>query len=304
MVQGTGEARQVESVRSVGFQGSGELLRDMAERILLRSFEVERRFVSAGWRDPESLFHAAAAMSRVQSRPGISDRQTMCAVPRRWNVIHQEFPQGRGAAGAGDEQHPPDSTQRASESQARAGWFTPPCDPYLRAIYTVGQCEDLTPTERLALLALWRYLGSDRKCVGPSLLAGWLGIHRTHGKTVLWRLQKKGYIGSSGTAGRGVQPLATRWITDKSQLPRVKKRGPQDNRSERGPQDNRAAAKSSRKRGPQSTADLGVRRTDPGRSAPPATTVVSASGEETPENPDTPELFNIAEHMARGAADA
>ena len=50
--------------------------------------------------------------------------------------------------------------------------MNPPSDPFLRAVWQVSQQAELTPTERLALLALWRYLGSKKKRIGPSLLAG------------------------------------------------------------------------------------------------------------------------------------
>ena len=59
MIQQKYDARQVDSARSVGFNGIHRSLRDTAERILLRSIEVERRFVAAGWHDPIELHDAA-----------------------------------------------------------------------------------------------------------------------------------------------------------------------------------------------------------------------------------------------------
>ena len=132
-------------------------------------------------------------------------------------------PRPPGEGTTGENQIRTKSTETETAGQGRS--FTAPADPMLRAVYRVCQCDDLTPSERLALLALWRYFGGKRKQAGPGLLAGLLSVHREVAKTLLRRLQEKGYVGSDGKCGGVSRKGATRWLTRKAKLPRSKQRG-------------------------------------------------------------------------------
>jgi hypothetical protein len=102
---------------------------------------------------------------------------------------------------------------------------TPPRDPVLRAIWRVGLAPDLTPTERIALLVLWRFLGRARKPIGPGLVAAVLNCPRNTAGILLKRLRAKGYIGSDGSRKRKSGKAATRWLTDKLAWPFAKPEG-------------------------------------------------------------------------------
>ncbi len=97
--------------------------------------------------------------------------------------------------------------------------MTPPRDPVLRAIYLVGKASGLTPTERLVLLALWRYLGKERKPIGPGLLADLVGTTRDTARNHLKSLRQKGYVGSSGSRGKKTGKVAERWLARKVSWP-------------------------------------------------------------------------------------
>ena len=101
----------------------------------------------------------------------------------------------------------------------------PPRDPFLRAIYRVCRVEGLRPTEKLAMLALWRYLGGDRKSIGPSLLAELIGTTRGYAKNLLARLRSHGFIGSTGKRSKGTGKVAVRWLTGKIKWPLLKGKG-------------------------------------------------------------------------------
>jgi hypothetical protein len=118
---------------------------------------------------------------------------------------------------------------------------TPPKDPVLRAIHFVGQAKDLTPTEKYVLLALWRFLGSEAKPIGPSLVAHLTGTKPSHAKKVLHGLLIKGYITSSGKWASGLQRTATRQLTDKIKWPKRYPRSNQGRSPERSPRSNRKA---------------------------------------------------------------
>ena len=101
----------------------------------------------------------------------------------------------------------------------------PPRDPILRAIWRIAQAKDLTSQERLALLALWRVLGDERKPVGPGLLAFLIGTTPQHARNILKRLKTEGYLDGRGKANAGRGKCAVRWLTRKAGLPKARKRG-------------------------------------------------------------------------------
>ena len=192
--------------------------------------------------------------------------------------------------------------------------MTPPRNPFLRAIWRVGQCDDLTPLERITLLALWRYLGGDRKPIGPSLVASLIWTSATHAKSLMRRLREKGYIGSDGRRGNVRRWTANRWITKKAQLPRPRGLpGPRSKNDERGLRRPRDGANPT---GPMGAGLRGLGRPNDGpvgrtdsvvRSAPSAT---NSGVEQVPEEKcsDTrPEetLYDVADIMSpRGSEDA
>ncbi len=94
--------------------------------------------------------------------------------------------------------------------------MTPPRDPVLGAIWRVGLTE-LSPSERLVLLTLWRLLGTKQKPIGPGLVAALVGIKRDTARIILRRLRKAGYIAGRGERETG--KVTTRWLTDKIQWP-------------------------------------------------------------------------------------
>jgi|GEM_PF-4605742 len=102
--------------------------------------------------------------------------------------------------------------------------LTEPRDPVLRAIWRVSIADDLTPTERMALLALWRYLRGERKPIGPALLAGLIGVKRDTARLVLRALRRKGYIGCAGNRQRKTGKAAERWLTDRIKWPTTKRK--------------------------------------------------------------------------------
>ena len=219
-------------------------------------------------------------------------------------MIYKKSPLGRGAAGTGEKQKSANSTHRPRESQARDTVFSFPKDPFLRATHLVRQCKDLTAVEQLGLLVLWRYLGPDRKRIGRPLFGFLLNVRPEHAKDVLKGLRLKGYVGSTGKAGGGLQSMATRWLTKKSHLLKVMRPGvsapcPPSN-STPGVSAPCAGGVSTQKQGAGTPTDLGVRHTDPGRST--STTTTGASVEEASGNSDTEELFSIAEAVERSNA--
>jgi len=134
---------------------------------------------------------------------------------------------------------------------------TSPSDPVLRAIWTVNQTGGLTLLERMALLALWRYLGKERKPIGGALLARL--IHTTTGtaRVILKRLRSKGLVGSDGSRKQKTGKAATRWLTDKIQWPDAKAR--HGNRCSH-PNDGKVGTGAPVKVGTGAPTDLGVRQ--------------------------------------------
>ena len=104
-----------------------------------------------------------------------------------------------------------------------AGKIQPPRDPYLRAIWKVRQVDELTPTQQLALLALWRLLRNGPKQIGAGLLAALIGVSVSTAKDIFSALQRKGYIKSNGKFRTGRQDRATRELTGKLALPTQRK---------------------------------------------------------------------------------
>lgn len=102
------------------------------------------------------------------------------------------------------------------------GKIQAPRDPILRAIWKVGQAADLTPQERLAYLALWRYLGSDTKPLGAALLGKLLSLSTTRAADIFSSLQRKGYLNSTGKfqSQGGRTSRADRGLTEKLSLPK------------------------------------------------------------------------------------
>ncbi|MCK4343218.1 MAG: hypothetical protein KAY37_16010 [Phycisphaerae bacterium] len=84
--------------------------------------------------------------------------------------------------------------------------------------------DDLTPTERIALLALWRYLHGERKPIGPALLAGLIGVARDTARIILRDLRHKGYVGCDGSRERKTGKAAERWLTDHIKWPASKRK--------------------------------------------------------------------------------
>lgn len=99
----------------------------------------------------------------------------------------------------------------------------PPRDPFLRAVWRVRQADDLTPTQQLALLALWRLLQSGPKQIGAGLLARLIGVSISTAKDIFSALQRNGYIKSNGKFRAGRQDRATRELTGRLQLPTERK---------------------------------------------------------------------------------
>jgi hypothetical protein len=75
------------------------------------------------------------------------------------------------------------------------------------------------------MLALWRYLGTDGKSIGPTLLADLICTTKGYAKKLLVRLRAKGYLKNLGRQEPG--KCALRQLTGKVSLPvmRTKKRG-------------------------------------------------------------------------------
>ncbi|MCH8852820.1 MAG: hypothetical protein IID41_09250 [Planctomycetes bacterium] len=96
----------------------------------------------------------------------------------------------------------------------------PPRDPFLRAIWKVRQVDDLTSTQQLALLVLWRLLHNGPRQIGAGLLAALMGISTGNARNNLSVLQQRGYIKSSGKFREGRQSRATRELTSKLALPK------------------------------------------------------------------------------------
>ncbi len=103
--------------------------------------------------------------------------------------------------------------------------LNPPRDPFLRAIWLIGQEADLTYQEGRAMLALWRYLGADKKQIGAALLGQLLGVSTSRAGDIFSSLQRKGYIASNGKylKGGGNNRRATRRLTGKLKLPQMTK---------------------------------------------------------------------------------
>ena len=95
------------------------------------------------------------------------------------------------------------------------GKFNPPEDPYLRAVWKVRQAKDLSSTQQLALLALWRLLRRKPKKIGAGLLAQLIGLEKGTAKNIFSVLQQRGYIKSDGRYRSGRQERALRELTGK-----------------------------------------------------------------------------------------
>lgn len=171
--------------------------------------------------------------------------------------------------------------------------MTEPRDPFLRAIHRVGLAADATPTERLALLALWRFLGRERKAVGPRLLAHLVGTSATGAKWLLYRLQAKGYVKSSGARSTGV--VAVRQLTRKVRWPGKGRKSVAGTTYFGGDE---SVAGTTAKSVAGTSTDQGVRQVRPSR----LTRTDTPAGVEKPEEPNGP-MLKIADVLAgRGAA--
>lgn len=95
----------------------------------------------------------------------------------------------------------------------------------LRAIRRIWSTDGLTQQERVALLVLWRFLGDERKPIGPRLLGFLVGVSQGRAKQLLARLRREKFIGCAGQAKAGRGHVGVRWITKKLPLPSAKKRG-------------------------------------------------------------------------------
>ena len=94
----------------------------------------------------------------------------------------------------------------------------PPRDPFLRAIWQVSQT-DLTPIQKLALLAVWRYLGGKAGPIGAALLRDLIGVSLGTAKNIFSALQRAGYLSSDGRFTPRHHKRATRGLTKKLRLP-------------------------------------------------------------------------------------
>lgn len=121
----------------------------------------------------------------------------------------------------------------------------PPRDPFLRAIWLVRDT-DLSPREQLALLALWRYLGGQEKKIGAALLADLMRVSVGTAKNLFSALQRTGYLASDGTFARRFHRRATRNLTNKAKLPRLRAKGANSRQKKSLDRDFSAAQKKSR----------------------------------------------------------
>ena len=136
-------------------------------------------------------------------------------MPRR------KSPNEKGPSGLGSDRTGAKKVGTPSVAVRRSvGKLQPPRDPVLRAIWKVRQADDLTPTQQLALLSLWRLLHSGPKQIGAGLLAALIGVSKGGGKNIFSVLQQKGYIKSNGKFRDGRQDRAWRELTGKLGLPR------------------------------------------------------------------------------------
>lgn len=164
--------------------------------------------------------------------------------------------------------------------------MTPPRDPFLRAIWQVSQT-DLTPIQKLALLAVWRYLGGKAGPIGAALLRDLIGVSLGTAKNIFSALQRTGYLSSDGQFTPRHHKRATRGLTKKLRLPANP--GGKGRSSE---SDRRRSSLSDSKRSLISDIDQGVGHT--GRPIPltgdaPAKKSNNNKHEESIPFPDTPE---------------